>query len=250
MVFQFNILQISGLSHGITMRNSSQGEFSFDSKNSNIESNLDLLKKQLLLPKNPIFPIQTHTNIVKTIGLNTTLYNLNNVDGLVTNDSNLPIAIQTADCIPVLLYDQVSKIIGALHAGWRGTMGNIVKEGVHQFKKLGSNPKNIVAGIGPGICQDIYEVGGEVLEKANSVMGSDSHQFIIKTSENKGKIDLKGINKHLLVREGLKPENIEISDICTFLAEEDYYSARREGIETGRMASVIMLKEEKPFHSG
>lgn len=191
-------------------------------------------------PENLIFPKQTHTNCVVDItGFPAT--ELDETDALVTNKSGICICVQTADCVPILLFDPVKKVTSAVHAGWRGTVGRIVALAIQKMvSNYGSLPENIVAAIGPSISPEIYEVGNKVVEAAQKSI-PNAGLTLRKNSSGKFRFNLWEANKQLLLACGLKSPNIEILGECSFLEKEKYYSARRDGFETGRMVSGIML---------
>lgn len=163
-------------------------------------------------------------------------------DGLVTAEENLPIIIFTADCIPILLYDPIRRVIGAVHAGWRGTVGDIAGKAISKMvSEFHCAPWDIRAAIGPGISKCCFETGPEVPEAVQSILGVDTEKFILRKGE-KAMVDLKGINSLLLQHAGVLAENIEISTDCTACQNEKYWSHRVTKGERGSQAAIIMLK--------
>ena len=164
-------------------------------------------------------------------------------DGLITDVPGLPLIIFTADCIPVLLHDPVRKVIGAVHAGWRGTVSDIAGKAVRQMAETyGCDPVNIRAAIGPGIGPCCFETGPEVPEAVRGVLGGEAESYI-RPGEREGKsmVDLPGVNRALLMRAGVPGENIALSGECTMCLNEKYWSHRHTKGERGSQASVIML---------
>lgn len=164
-------------------------------------------------------------------------------DGLVSDKIGLLIALTFADCIPIFLADPVTGAFGIVHAGWRGTFSRIAFEGVKRLENdFNSSLKNILAGIGPGIGRCCFEVGAEVADAffdkfANwkdlmKDLGTDT------SNRAKWKIDLLALNKRILLAAGLQAENVKIADLCTFCRKDLFYSYRRDGKRTGRMAAV------------
>lgn len=156
-------------------------------------------------------------------------------DALITNIKNACLTVLTADCVSVLLFDPKKQVIGVAHAGWRGTAKNIVQNTVLEMKKeFGTNAKDLLVGIGPAICEKCFNVDKKTAKKFNK-------KFV---TETKGEflVDLIGENINQLVGAGAKKENIENLNICTKENAKDFYSARANGINTGRIASGIMLK--------
>lgn len=207
-----------------------------------VEKNIELLARALGVDKeNLIFPGQTHSANVGLVSKNEK--NLPETDALITNQKGLVLSVQTADCVPVLLYDPGNKAIAAIHSGWKGTVQKIVSKTVEAMEKsYNTKPKNLLAGIGPSIGPNKYEVGSEVVKKMTAAGLNNPDIILPHTSKDKAYLNLWAANKKLLLDAGLKDENIEISGLCTYTDEQYFYSARRDGIETGRMATCIMLK--------
>lgn len=155
-------------------------------------------------------------------------------DGLVTAEKNLPLAIFTADCLSVFIYDPQTPAIGLVHAGWRGSWENIVASGVGLMRReFGSRTAELRAGFGPAIRVCCYEVGGDFRDKFSS-------GFI--EINGRAYLDLAAVNTKQLLDEGLAPENIFSAQGCTNCHDDDFFSFRREKDACGRMISVIMLK--------
>ena len=162
-------------------------------------------------------------------------------DGLVTTDTSVSIGIFYADCTPVLLYDPVKKCVCTVHCGWRGTVkGFAGKCAGEMCREFGSVPENIHCAIGPCIGADCFEVGEEV---AVEFTGAGFEKFVKpgKTAD-KFYVDLKGVNREFLIRAGIKPENVTVSEECTHCLTEKYFSHRGCGADTGRMALIAQIK--------
>jgi YfiH family protein len=167
-------------------------------------------------------------------------------DGLITDERDVPLIIFTADCVPILLHDPVREAIGAVHAGWRGTVAGIACKAVEEMAtRLGCDPKNIRAAIGPCISACCFETGPEVPEAVNNAAGGDASAFI-RSKGDKYMVDLKGINRFLLERAGVLPGNIACSEECTSCLSDKYWSHRVTNGQRGSQASVIMLKGRTP----
>lgn len=153
-------------------------------------------------------------------------------DALVSNQQEMVLAVSIADCFPVLFHDPVNKVIGAAHAGWRGTVGRIAVNTINEMLKLGAQKQHIQVAIGQGISHDKFEVGYEVVEQfANN--GFPKHLL-----EN-NRIDLGACNEFVLNEIGISSQNIWSMHRCTF--ENDFFSYRRDKGNTGRMWGVISL---------
>ncbi len=164
------------------------------------------------------------------------------IDGVVTNLSKIVLVVLTADCVPVLMADVKTGVIGAVHAGWRGTVAGIsavaVKTMVDSF---GSKREDIVIVFGPAIGPCCYKVGDEVVETIKKRFSS-SKKYLLETVGEGFKLDLFGLNRFLLREAGVPDGNIVSSGLCTHCNPELFYSYRREGAQTGRMMSAIMLR--------
>jgi YfiH family protein len=159
-------------------------------------------------------------------------------DALITNIPNIQLAVTIADCTPVLIFDPVKKAVAAIHAGWRGTVQEIVlKTAFALQKEYGSDPQDCLAYVGTCIDECSFEVGEDVA--GNFV--SDFKRWDDK--KKKFFVDLKSANKDQLLRAGIKPENIEVSPFSTILNNNDYFSYRYENGLTGRMLATIGLTE-------
>lgn len=208
------------------------------------QSNRKQLAKLLgIESKQLVFPRQTHTNCV--VELSKIPENeVKETDALVTDQSGICLCIQTADCVPILLFDPIQKVISAVHAGWRGTVQKIPEVAIlKMILKYNSSPNNIVALIGPSIGPGVYEVGDEVIQHVQKNI-PNPEKALYKNDNKKFHFNLWEANKQVLLHCGLKIENIEITEECSFSENEKYYSARRDGVDTGRMVSGIMLQNK------
>ena len=173
---------------------------------------------------------------------------LDGYDAMITELPGVAIGVRTADCIPVLLYDPVKKIAAAIHSGWRGTVSKIIGKTVSKMQSIyASQPTDILAFIGPGICVDCFQVGEDVALKFKEA-GFDINSLwsfrgpkIGNGMEGGHHIDLKEACRQTLVEYGLKNENIQISGLCTYEDNDLLYSARKEGIECGRNITYIKI---------
>ena len=172
---------------------------------------------------------------------------LEGVDALMTDMAGVCIGVSTADCIPVLLYDKPHHAVCAIHAGWRGTVKRIVEIAVARMAEVyGSLPEDIVAQIGPGIHLESFEVGDEVYEAfANEgfVMEAMSRRYpVANGTGEKWHIDLPACNRLQLAAAGVPMSQIYVSPVDTYQQYETYFSARRLGINSGRIFTGILLR--------
>lgn len=158
-------------------------------------------------------------------------------DSLITTKKNLGLAISSADCPAIFIYDPVKKIIAAVHSGWRGTEKKILKKTVQKLKNdYKCNSSDLVCYIGPSISQRNYEVGKEVASKFD--------EEFIHHSGNKFFLDLASANLKMLSDEGIKYSNIQVSSLCTYEYSDLLHSYRRDGLKSGRSLGIIAMKEK------
>lgn len=173
------------------------------------------------------------------------------VDAVMTNELNVCIGVSTADCIPILLYDTKHHAAAAIHAGWRGTMKHIVQKTI---KEMGivyqTKPQELQAVIGPGISLQNFEVGDEVYEQfANACFDMERIARRFRVMQPKAEelplkwhLDLKLSNRIDMETMGVLPQNIIDEEICTYDNTNDYFSARKLGVDSGRIYNGIILK--------
>lgn len=166
-------------------------------------------------------------------------------DALLTNEKNILLGIQTADCLPVLVADPKNQAIVGIHAGWRGTLARIVEKSVEQLvKNFGSNPSNCLAATGPAIGQCCFEIGPEVKEAFETEFPSYGSKLFNNHQPNgKSHMDLRLANQEQLLSCGLKSDNIFVWNDCTLCRMDLYFSYRGEISRgaVGRLLSVIGL---------
>ena len=153
-------------------------------------------------------------------------------DAYITHEKNLPIAIRTADCVPVFIYDPLHQVIGLAHAGWRGTYKAIAVKTVQKMQeKYASQISDLKIVIGPSIRECCYQVGEEF-----------RHYFPSHVKDRGGYLyaDVTGVNRDQLLQAGVPQENIFDSGLCT-CCNKNYFSLRRDGKKAGRMISLMML---------
>ena len=164
------------------------------------------------------------------------------VDAVMTAVPGLCIGVSTADCVPVLLHDPVHRAVCAVHAGWRGTLARVTHKAVVDMRAaFGTAPADLHAVVGPCISLANFEVGDEVYEQ---FAAADFNLDAASVRREKWHIDLPEINRQLLVQAGLDEANIAMSGICTYDRCDDFFSARRLGIESGRIFNGVMLSTD------
>lgn len=160
-------------------------------------------------------------------------------DALYTKESGIAIGVFHADCVPILLYDPISQIICAIHAGWQGTVKEITRKSVlHLMQHEQLNPKNLYAYIGPSIAFHSFEVGYDVVEQVQQ-MPFDTSSYIAYRDHQKAFIDLKGLHCKMLLDLGVSNEHMNINPNDTFMPNESLFSYRRDA-NCGRHLSYIL----------
>jgi len=192
------------------------------------------------IPEKDIFyPAQKHTDRIIVLEEETQDFT---ADAVITRQKGVLIGVQVADCVPVLIHDEGTDAIGAVHAGWRGTADGILKLAIKEMnKKFGSVPDNIKIAIGPAIRWCHYEVGEDVLLKVKAQTGEGNYY---KTEVEKPYLDLPLANKAQALSMGVREENIWLSNECTYCGAGLFNSFRREK-GTGRQGGFIGKLERR-----
>jgi len=192
---------------------------------------------------------QTHTTNVRVVtkedagkGI-VTPRDYSDIDGLVTNERNLPLITYYADCVPIYFLDTVNKVIGLVHSGWKGTVGRIGKVTVERMvKEFDSNPKNIMACIGPSICGNCYEIGGDVAIEFEKEFRNNIDKILVKKDNGKYMLNLWETNRIILLETGIPERNISVTDLCTCCNPDFLFSHRASKGNRGSLAAFLMLK--------
>ncbi len=163
-------------------------------------------------------------------------------DGLVTDVPGVTLVVFSADCVPILLFDPVRQVAAACHAGWRGTAGAIAAHAVRALEGYGSRPADIRAAIGPAIGPCCFETDGDVPQAMERALGALAGPCIRPDGE-KWRVDLKELNRAVLLEAGLEAGHIDVSDACTCCGHERYWSHRYTRGLRGSQAAMIMLEE-------
>lgn len=164
-------------------------------------------------------------------------------DAIVTQDKDVCLMALGADCVGVLFYDPVKKAIGAAHSGWRGTVKKVAAHTVQTMQtEFGSNPQDILVGLGPGISQEVYEVGQEVVDAVEQAFGSTFELIEYNQYTDKPHFNIWQAIENSLTTIGVPSKNIITSGLCSYRNPSLFYSHRRDKGKTGRQATGIMLK--------
>lgn len=163
-------------------------------------------------------------------------------DGLMTDLPGVTLVVYSADCIPILFYDPVRRVIAAVHAGWRGTAAGIATAAVERMRDVyGCDPADILAAVGPGIGPDCFETHEDVPNAMTAALSTAVLQHIKIKENGKFAVDLKGINAMRLEQAGLDRSHIAVSQLCTSCRSELFWSHRKLGTNRGSMAAAIQL---------
>lgn len=197
-------------------------------------------------PHSVVSRSQIHSDIVEYVDKSNTgegYYKPSEIscDGYFTDCPGVTLGIKTADCVPILFYDPTKKVIGAVHAGWRGTAAGIARVCVDKLRSLGSKPENIRAAIGAAIHFCCYEVGEDFYDSVEKLAGKRRAEEFIREKDGRLHADIVGLNEDILRESGVS--TIDISPHCTCHEPLLFYSHRASKGLRGTMLSVIALAE-------
>lgn len=214
--------------------------------NDHILRNLELIAAAFGLTASQFLPVhQVHQDGIWVITGDTPIYTHDpppRCDAVVTDRRQLALCIKTADCVPVLLADPARRIIGAVHAGWKGTALKIAAKTVAiMAERFGTRPSDLIAAVGPAIGPCCYEIDACVYQAMSHHPPGDA---IFHTGKKDGRwmLDLPLANRHQLLRSGLLPERIWEADACTACQRNLFFSHRAQAGHTGRQLNFIMIR--------
>ena len=252
MFFSKKLIKQKNISHGFFNRKGGESKGIYKSLNcglgsndqrTRVSANLKIVKNKISKKSKNIFLLhQVHSNNFVFIDHN---FKFNNkkikADALITNQKRLPIAVLTADCVPILLYDEKKDIIAAIHAGWKGAFKGIIKKVINFMLIKGCKRKFITAAIGPCIGRSSYNVKDDFKKKF--IKKDKKNKIFFKLKKDKIFFDLSNFVKSQL--ESNKITNIDTINIDTFDKKNNFFSARRslrlKHDDYGRNISIIMI---------
>lgn len=251
--------QCCGIKHFISTRHGGLSDGAFDSLNvglgtgdeaATVLENRQILAASVNIPLESFVTLnQVHNTTVSIVtsdmkgqGAFDRNTAIQETDAVITNECGICLFVMAADCVPILLYDPQKNVIGAVHAGWRGTVKQIVFLTVQKMQEaFGCNPADIIAGIGPSIGPCCYTIGSDVIDAVLHNFKT-TEGFINCGSDNLPYFDLWYANRKQLMDAGIPDEQIETSGICTMCEHDKFFSFRHGKGITGRFGAGIMLK--------
>ena len=223
-------------------------------KKENVDENYKRIANAIgFKPEDLVFSEQTHTTNIRKVTKEdrgkgfVKERGYKDVDGLITDEKGLVLATFYADCVPLFFVDKVHGAIGLTHSGWRGTVGKIGKKTVEMMtKEYGTNPRDIVAAIGPSICINCYEVSEDVACEFQKVFTNIQVKKILKEGKQpfKYQLDLWEANRMIMEEAGILSENITMPGICTCCNPEFLYSHRASNGMRGNLGAFLTLKNK------
>lgn len=241
--------RIGGVSEGIW--SSMNLSFSRGDEASNVRENFRRMARALDVEEDSyVFSMQTHTTNVRKVTLEdkgkgiVKPLDYQDVDGLITDVPGLCLTTFYADCVPLFLVDPVHKAIGLSHSGWRGTVGKIGQVTLQKMQEeYGTNPADVIAAVGPSICQECYEVSEDVIREFQRQFDQNHWDALFYEKANaKYQLNLWKANEIVLEEAGVLKENIAVTNVCTCCNSEMLFSHRASKGQRGSLAAFMMIK--------
>lgn len=236
--FKFSLLaKFPEIVHGISTRAYGNMKFGWIEDEIVRENRNHFFAEIQILPNQVIAPEIVHGTKIINVGGAEQGKILKGADGLITRQKGIFLLVTTADCLPIFVYDPIVGQVSVVHAGWRSVIGQIVTEIISKFKNFGSEPGNLIVGVGPGICQKHFVVKNDVLRQFKEFYPSAT---LVRNHD--GYVDLRKAIVTDLKKEGIPATNMEISHNCPFCQNGIYGSFRKEGKNAPASAAVIGMK--------
>ena len=252
MFYSKKLLKFSEINHGFFNKDNGVSKGIYKSlncgvgskdKKTDIQKNLKIVRKKISNKSKEIFLVkQIHGNKFLFLRKNLNIKNISvSADAIITEKKNLPIAVLTADCVPILIFDKKRKMIAAIHAGWRGAYRGIIQKVIKFMFNQGCDQKNMIVAIGPCISMSNYEVKKKFKDKF--IKKDEKNIKFYKNNKNKIYFDLpKYVKKQVKLN---KIKNIDLINVDTFNIKNNFFSARRSlklnHNDYGRNISTIMI---------
>lgn len=193
--------------------------------------------------KKMVYTCQTHTTNVAVVTEEDFGASIPETDGMITNVPGLCLVTFYADCVPLYFLDPVKKVIGLSHSGWRGTVNKMAHATVNRMQEaFGTNPADIIATVGPSICQDCYEVSEDVISRFRENYREEYWESLYYRKENgKYQLDLWRANEINLLEAGIRREHMAVTNVCTCCNPEVLFSHRITGTDRGNLSAFLAL---------
>lgn len=244
--------RLGGVSTGMfSSMNLGSGSSPYKDNPQNIRENFLIIAESIGVdPESLVISDQVHKTRIRVVDENdmgkgfSRPRDYEEIDGLITNTPNITLVTKYADCVPLFFVDPVKKAIGLSHAGWKGTVGRIGQITVDEMgKAFGSNPKDIIAVIGPSICPDCYEVGEDVANEFRNAFPLNHMDILTTNHRGRYQCNLWEANRMVLIDAGLLTDNIHISGVCTSCNSELLFSHRKSNGKRGSLAAFLAINE-------
>lgn len=198
-----------------------------------------------------VFSAQVHETKIRKVtaanrGEGITKETAPGIDGLATDEADVPLYTSYADCVSLLFYDPQKKVVAMAHSGWRGTAARIGAKMVHFMEKeYGSRAENIIAAVGPSICRKCYEVSEDVAQAFREAFRPEQFPLLFdEKGQGKYQLDLWEANRIILTEAGILPEHLDVTDLCTCCNHDKLFSHRASHGERGNMGCFMCLDAE------
>lgn len=198
-----------------------------------------------------VFSAQVHETKIRKVtaanrGEGITKETAPGIDGLATDEADVPLYTSYADCVPLLFYDPQKKVVAMAHSGWRGTAARIGAKMVHFMEKeYGSRAENIIAAVGPSICRKCYEVSEDVAQAFREAFRPEQFPLLFdEKGQGKYQLDLWEANRIILTEAGILPGHLDVTDLCTCCNHDKLFSHRASHGKRGNMGCFMCLDAE------
>lgn len=244
--------RLGGVSSGIfSSMNLGSGSSPYKDDPNNIRENFIRIADSIgVSPESLVISDQVHKTAIRVVdekdrGKGFSLpRDYKEIDGLITKTPNVTLVTKYADCVPLFFVDIKNKAIGLSHSGWKGTIGRIGHITVEEMRKnFGTNPKDIIAIIGPSICMDCYEVGEDLAIKFWNAFPTTGHNILSKNQKGRYQLNLWEANRRILMEAGLLEEHIHVSKVCTSCNSDLLFSHRKSKGKRGSLAAFLAIKD-------
>ena len=249
----FPKLEEAGVTHGFSTRLGGVSEGIFASMNlsynrgdekASVDENYRRMGKAIgFTPDQLVFSNQVHDTKIKIVTKEDCGKVMTGMDGLMTDEKGICLVTSYADCVPLFFYDPVKGVVAVSHSGWKGTVNRMGKKTVEKMESVyGSKAEDIIAAIGPSICQKCYEISEDMaIQFADAFPEEWYDTFMVDKGNGKYQLDLWKVNEYILLDAGILREHLDITDLCTCCNPELLFSHRASKGKRGNLAGFIRL---------